>query len=520
MGTEEENESILMLPSGGKTKSAGGIALFGAAPQGTKLKGARLLPKPPSALGATIATTDCTFCEGEDRGIPNLELVVAGTGGNTCGSIKQMAAREVNGSDVCTTIQKEERTCCPPPWPAPAATDQDAVPNTNTRSQSAVQQQESKHLQHLTDEKGIDTMCQFCEDKEGGIFNRDLIVPQTRKRCDSIMSIAAGEVNGSDVCKEIQQQEKLCCPDTVVISAQGRNKAQAIKDEIMRHLQSEEKILSHLFIHIPKSGGEDMIVNSNIHKHAYTMVRNPTHHVLSQYFHCKEGSFKGKSTFMNITLDEWLNYHVDRIPRKRKRQSLRTSKVATKDFNCYDPIDLQSRYVGFHSMDTKETELKERFDVIGVLDEIGRSICATIILYTGEVPAICICSTGANVAEKRRRLDFQDHGVKHHGATFDLTDKQQAKIAQLTVLDTVLYQRAKKVFDDQLLLFFDLLQLLSLSTGWSSASDSAFACYGVMMGQFSMGIPYTRYRSRRLLSRACLVTPKANQYLQNNENRP
>ncbi|KAL7541498.1 hypothetical protein ACHAXR_010975 [Thalassiosira sp. AJA248-18] len=54
----------------------------------------------------------CTFCKG---GIPNLALDVPQTGGNTCCSIKLMAAGEVNGSDVCTTVQKEERVCCPGP---------------------------------------------------------------------------------------------------------------------------------------------------------------------------------------------------------------------------------------------------------------------------------------------------------------------------------------------------------------------------------------------------------------------
>jgi len=57
--------------------------------------------------------TKCAFCEGE-RGIPNLELVVPHTGGNTCGSIKSMAAGKING-DICATIQKEENVCCPVP---------------------------------------------------------------------------------------------------------------------------------------------------------------------------------------------------------------------------------------------------------------------------------------------------------------------------------------------------------------------------------------------------------------------
>ena len=56
----------------------------------------------------------CSFCEGEGKGgIPDLDLEVPNTGGNTCGLIKSMAAREVNGSDICVTIQKKERLCCP-----------------------------------------------------------------------------------------------------------------------------------------------------------------------------------------------------------------------------------------------------------------------------------------------------------------------------------------------------------------------------------------------------------------------
>lgn len=55
--------------------------------------------------------TKCTFCDGGD--ILDLDLVVPQTGGNTCGSIKSIAAKEGNGTDACATIQKEERVCCP-----------------------------------------------------------------------------------------------------------------------------------------------------------------------------------------------------------------------------------------------------------------------------------------------------------------------------------------------------------------------------------------------------------------------
>jgi len=57
----------------------------------------------------------CTFCKG---GILNEDLIVPRAGGNTCGSIKTISAGHLNESDVCATIQKEERVCCPGPPPA------------------------------------------------------------------------------------------------------------------------------------------------------------------------------------------------------------------------------------------------------------------------------------------------------------------------------------------------------------------------------------------------------------------
>ena len=55
-------------------------------------------------------TFTCTFCEG---GIPDLGLVVPKTGELTCKLVKVTATQEVNGSDTCAIVQKEERVCCP-----------------------------------------------------------------------------------------------------------------------------------------------------------------------------------------------------------------------------------------------------------------------------------------------------------------------------------------------------------------------------------------------------------------------
>ncbi len=69
-------------------------------------------PSPNNHL-RTKENQECTFCEGKADIIPSLDLVVPNTGGNTCRSIKSMAAREVIGSTICATLKKEERVCCP-----------------------------------------------------------------------------------------------------------------------------------------------------------------------------------------------------------------------------------------------------------------------------------------------------------------------------------------------------------------------------------------------------------------------
>lgn len=72
-------------------------------------------PKPAKAnmsVPTEVLRNKCAFCEGAS-GIFHVNLVVPRTGGNTCGSIKRLAANESNRSDICTIIQKEEEMCCP-----------------------------------------------------------------------------------------------------------------------------------------------------------------------------------------------------------------------------------------------------------------------------------------------------------------------------------------------------------------------------------------------------------------------
>ena len=115
-------------------------------------------------------------------------------------------------------------------------------------------------------------------------------------------------------------------------------------------------------------------------------------------------------------------------------------------FKCYDPISLQSYMTDFNeTMD--ESHLRDRFDGIGVMNQLAKSACVISIRYTGFVSPMCDCTSGEH---KRRRL-LNDHGVKHHGATFNLTNSQKSKIAKLTQLNSLLYQQAKLAFTQQVL---------------------------------------------------------------------
>jgi len=173
-------------------------------------------------------------------------------------------------------------------------------------------------------------------------------------------------------------------------------------------------------------------------RHAYTIIRSPTEHVISQYHHCKESKDHEQYAHLMPSFDEWIDHHVERLTTVN-----RTSNRVYRKFYCFDPINLQSFFTNFWG-NTTEDYLRDRFDVIGDMAQLGKSICAISIRYSGYVPPACDCTN----QNKHRRLST-DHGVQHHGATFNLTDEQSEKIAKLTQLDSILYERTKNVFSVQ-----------------------------------------------------------------------
>lgn len=183
-------------------------------------------------------------------------------------------------------------------------------------------------------------------------------------------------------------------------------------------------------------------------KHVYAVARNPVEHVVSMYFHCKESKDHAGPSKMP-SLDEWIEHHVERVETGTEQHKTRSHDLS---FNCYDPINIQSFYLGFNSTMTEE-ELYKMFDVIGIMDHMGKSQCAIYIRYSGYVPPSCVCNDTS--AESQSEFDHLgvhnrtrgfDHGVVHHGAGFNLTEVQRNNIMKLTSLDQMLYAKVRKVF--------------------------------------------------------------------------
>ena len=175
-----------------------------------------------------------------------------------------------------------------------------------------------------------------------------------------------------------------------------------------------------------------------------TMVRDPTAHVLSQYFHCKESnSHRKRAHFMPDTLLEWLQgWQSIILEHKRKRmeieqlernsrgtdrfkrqlnRTIRRKKRAFKvkylqhwldpTFKCYIPVNFQSWLMGFVRDDrlfeltqdnqqpdfpadmVTKRDLAERFDVIGLVSQFELSYCLFMIhIFDGQVPDRCNCT--------------------------------------------------------------------------------------------------------------------------------
>lgn len=198
----------------------------------------------------------------------------------------------------------------------------------------------------------------------------------------------------------------------------------------------------------------------------FTLIREPKHHVLSQYFHCTECPAHKKAHLMP-SLDRWLEVWTVARPNASVRR-------VRKHFGCYDPVNLQSTYLGFPE---DETAMFSRFLVVGLTSEMERSTClASIRVLGGVVPQRCNCTHRVSPPSRSRGVDHQsaptdaltkdqrlfgyfqwarkdvvDHGVQHHGASYNTTPDQAILIDALTKEDQRVFQWARKHFARQII---------------------------------------------------------------------
>ena len=110
----------------------------------------------------------CTFCKG---GILNEDLMVPGTGGNTCGSIKTISAGHLNESHICEVIQKEEKVCCPD-------TDESAV---GSKEEGSVQVLEELNVNFCGSNKWLGAPDMTCEERAQILVSRYQMSEQNAK---------------------------------------------------------------------------------------------------------------------------------------------------------------------------------------------------------------------------------------------------------------------------------------------------------------------------------------------------
>jgi len=122
-----------------------------------------------------------------------------------------------------------------------------------------------------------------------------------------------------------------------------------------------------------------------------------------------------------------------------------------KKFKCYVPLDIQSYILKFNpdlqnqSEEDIKQELAAKFAVIGINEQMHKSICLIATKYTGKLPDACDCSGET----RRRKLLTFSHNVTHHANTFNRTKEEDEMIDILTKKDQLLYRYALEIFDQQ-----------------------------------------------------------------------
>lgn len=204
----------------------------------------------------------------------------------------------------------------------------------------------------------------------------------------------------------------------------------------------------------------------------FTMLRHPRAHILSQYLECKYdawGKNVTKSTLFpregsdEAGLNKWLDHFLKESP----SHELHLVNGEDEDFRCYNPWNLQSRYLtrgrprfmernpkyaylrylpahhAYSADDRVSSPVKaaahlENLAWVGIVQLFHESLCLLEFQFNGKLPGACNCSAPQSRADEEAH---ETHHVPSHDAR-NLSEKTQRKIDRLSAIDAAVYSHA------------------------------------------------------------------------------
>ena len=214
--------------------------------------------------------------------------------------------------------------------------------------------------------------------------------------------------------------------------------------------------------HIPqgsylKSYPEFDLCASGPPKNAVVFLRDPRHHVYSQFLECKYGDWgkivtsKSKMTFLRDNMEKVSGGFKEWVTHFRNGEK--------DDYNCYNPTNMMTRYLAcirvsqddkrstHHSATTDYRDLEVakgkllEAAFVGISDHYNQSVCAFEYVTSGTTK--CECVAGKLITHSETTLE--DHNVPPHSLR-EMSDDILRLIDSLTVLDAQLYNHAYKSF--------------------------------------------------------------------------
>jgi len=198
------------------------------------------------------------------------------------------------------------------------------------------------------------------------------------------------------------------------------------------------------------------------------MFRNPRAHILSQYLECKHddwgkwitnGTSFPREGSDEAGFDEWLNHFLT----ESKLHELDPVDHSYSDFRCYNPWNMQSRYLtrgrpsfmkgqpryafnrhlpGHHAYSAEDIEPAASQVVhslndlawIGVVELFSESLCLLEYQFKGEFPETCTCSS----PHRGETESHESHHVPAHDVK-NLTRGVLEKVDRLSSIDSIAY---------------------------------------------------------------------------------